>query len=354
MSELLIPSLNIEHFRTFRRVQLERLGRINLIVGKNNVGKTTLLEALWIYARRGVPSVLWEQLAVREERGAPSANGDIGYLLAALSNVFFGRSDPLRPVGQFTVGIAVDSSTTLAVSIEELAAKTPEILSETPLSALYYRIRLGESTKWLTEIHPNLPDTTFLSNLLDLPHSYVAANGMQSTYIARLWDKIALTDLEEDVLTALQLIAPEVERVNMLSDPKISSVRTAMVRMRGSNRPLSLRSYGDGMNRLFSIALALVNAKDGLLFVDEIENGIHYSVLLEMWHLIIDMATKLNVQIFATTHSGDCVNAFQAATRHHQDQGMLIRLGRRKGEVVATLYDEEELEIAIDQQVEVR
>jgi AAA15 family ATPase/GTPase len=93
----------------------------------------------------------------------------------------------------------------------------------------------------------------------------------------------------------------------------------------GISEPLPIRSLGDGMQRLLGIALALVNAKDGLLLVDEIENGLHYSIQTDLWRLIFQLAQKLNVQVFATSHSWDCIRSFQqAAQENEQENGILL------------------------------
>jgi AAA15 family ATPase/GTPase len=109
------------------------------------------------------------------------------------------------------------------------------------------------------------------------------------------------------------------------------------------------------MYRLFATTLALVSAADGILLIDEIENGLHYSVQLDMWRLIFRTARELNVQVFATTHSWDCISAFQkAASEDHASEGMLIRLARRNDEIIPTLFDERRLEIATQDQIEIR
>jgi len=109
------------------------------------------------------------------------------------------------------------------------------------------------------------------------------------------------------------------------------------------------------MQRMFGIALALVNAKDGMLLIDEFENGLHYSVQPDLWRLIFQVARRLNVQVFATTQSWDCVEAFQkAAQEDTQNEGVLIRLESKKGKIVATLFDERQLGIATREQIEVR
>ncbi|GAB4208965.1 MAG: hypothetical protein OHK0022_39300 [Roseiflexaceae bacterium] len=156
------------------------------------------------------------------------------------------------------------------------------------------------------------------------------------------------------MISALQIIAPDVERINMISDPAIGPQRIAMMRLKGQSKPIPLRSYGDGMNRLFVIALAAANASNGLLLIDEIENGLHYSVQLDVWRLIFDLAHRLNIQVFATTHSWDCVEAFQRAAAEHPEQGQIIRLGRKQDTIVATRFDEQELAIITRDQIEVR
>ena len=115
-----------------------------------------------------------------------------------------------------------------------------------------------------------------------------------------------------------------------------------------------MKSVGDGVNRLFGLALAHVNARDGFLLIDEIENGIHYSVQADLWRLIFQTASRLNVQVFATTHSYDCIKAFEQAASDHKEEGVLIRLAKRNDEIVVAEFDEEELNIAVEAKIEVR
>jgi AAA15 family ATPase/GTPase len=109
------------------------------------------------------------------------------------------------------------------------------------------------------------------------------------------------------------------------------------------------------MLRALGISLALVNAKDGILLIDEFENGLYYSVQPDLWRLIFRVASRLNVQVFAITHSWDCIEAFQQASRSEQEvEGLLIRLESKKGSIVATLFDERQLGIATREHIEVR
>src|SRR5437763_16554215 len=95
MGTLVLNSLEIRNFRGFRHLQIERLGRVNLIVGKNNVGKTSLLEALQLYVYRGSPDVIWEILNARDESKVSfsSRYDEIESQLSALKYLFYGRND---------------------------------------------------------------------------------------------------------------------------------------------------------------------------------------------------------------------------------------------------------------------
>ena len=127
-----------------------------------------------------------------------------------------------------------------------------------------------------------------------------------------------------------------------------------VVRVRGSSDPQSLRSYGDGLTRIFGLALALVNAANGLLLIDEVENGIHYSVQADLWKLVLRSAKRLNIQVFATTHNWDCIEAFQSVASETEDDGILIRLAKRGESIQAFLFSGKELKIVAREHIEVR
>jgi ABC-type multidrug transport system ATPase subunit len=153
----------------------------------------------------------------------------------------------------------------------------------------------------------------------------------------------------------LHIITQNIERVNLVGSQKGDGERIPMAKIADLADPLPLRSLGEGMNRLFGIALALVNAKDGFLLVDEVESGLHYSVQPDLWKLIFQVARRLNVQVIATTHSRDCIEGFQkAAQAGAPGEGVLIRLETRRDEIAATLFDDRKLSIATREDIEVR
>jgi predicted ATPase len=184
---------------------------------------------------------------------------------------------------------------------------------------------------------------------------FVKATGVENARILRLWRNVHLFPLEDEVRAALQIVVPDVDRVSVTIDEETRPGPVPIVKLRDSDRPFPLRTMGDGMVRLFGIALALVNAKDGFLMIDEVENGLHYSVQPDVWRRIFRLASRLNVQVFATTHSWDCITGFQkAAAEAEGEDGVLVRLEEKQGKIVATCFDEGDLAVITQNDLEAR
>ena len=117
--------------------------------------------------------------------------------------------------------------------------------------------------------------------------------------IPKIWDSITLTDDENEAVEALRLILGDgVDRVAVVGDDRAhyrTSGRRVVVKLQGHEKPVPLRSLGDGATRLFGVALALANSRNGLVLIDEAENGIHYSVHHDFWRVVLQMAHRNNV-----------------------------------------------------------
>jgi AAA15 family ATPase/GTPase len=113
---------------------------------------------------------------------------------------------------------------------------------------------------------------------------------------------------------------------------------------------------GGGTKRVLSIAMAMLYAKGGCVLIDEIETGLHYSAQEALWRAIITWADQLDVQVFVTTHSYECIKAFRAAASGSlfADQSKLFRIERQRDDFKAIAYDQDELERSIERIWEVR
>jgi len=363
----MLSDLLIAGFRAFKRLEIPKLARVNLITGKNNSGKSAILEALRLYATGASPDVLEDLLESRDEgpviSSPPSSNA-----LNVLA-IFRGRKsiDDIDQHPRIEIGPLSSSSDRLVVTATWYSSTTDlrgarQYYKTEDNPGVQTRVPVIEVSQWGSDLpYPLdrnmsewLPRRKGPAIAARLPqHQYLGPNSLTRIETTRLWDQVTLREGEDDVTHCLKLIAPEVERVNVVATG-MNQERTPFVRVRGSSDPVPLRSLGDGMYRLFGLALAMVNTRDGWLLVDEIENGIHYSIQPRLWDFIVQLATRLNVQVFATTHSWDCITAFQKAAREHDSDGMLIRLDWRNGSVRAVEFTESELAVATRESIEVR
>ena len=371
MSELLLDSLEIKGYRCFEHLTIEKLGRVNLIVGKNGVGKTSLVEALWIYAQRGRNLSIKNCLVVREELPISSEweSGkdklpDLDKLVVLdVTPLFFGHPALNKNLTPIFIGPINNFEDTVKITVEFLDPKVnspldpklkvfkdavPSLIVEKGNEA-FVEQRIYDCLR----VQP--PSLEFvLMEPRRLRCYFIHSRGINGETVVSLWEQIALKEPRDFVISALKIIDSEIEQLDFITNPVFDGKRVPFVRVRSSSEPMPLRARGEGVSRLLNFVLALVNCKDGMLLIDEIENGIHYSVLPDVWRLIFKTARELNVQVFATTHSSDCIYAFQKAAEEDEGEGMLIRLVNRDNKIHAITFDEEELETVAQRNIEVR
>ena len=368
---LKIESITLERFRVFRELTIRGLGRVNLITGKNSAGKSSVLEGLRILANNAAPDVIYDIVRHREENieGAEEeehpADPDSLFQVSGLFHGFPLLSESPKPIAISTSGKLSPISMTICLDwlseesdsdgqyrLVPLGKLEPDgiaaLIVETQDTKKAHRLdRFGRYSHPIHRARFESSNRTRMSCVFVSPYS-----GESTGVLGPLWDKIALSDREKDVVEALRIISPQISAVSMVGSTRRKL--TAIVRADNIARPIPLRSFGDGLNRLFGIILSLVNARGGLLLVDEFENGLHHTVQLDVWRTIFRLAQTLDIQVFATSHSWDAVETFQKAAAEVPEEGVLIRLARRGEDIIPTVLSEDELAIATRDQIEVR
>lgn len=371
----------VSNFRLFNHLDLPRLRRVNLIAGKNSSGKSALLEAIRLYASHAAPGVLVDLVLSRKEYWSPKEPGfDEPASGQVLRHLFYGRQLPELNTEGIRIGESTEERCHLTTEayvpleggyVERVpqSVMTKDLpLMGTPLTTKdvkklsddisfrdrYLVLEYKGQTHPLVNLDKRLKDQTRAAP----DHSRYAVQVVRPqsadpNELASLWDKTVLTSLEAEVIAGLQLIERGIKRLSFV-DAEDFHVRIPMVQHRDSPEPLSLQSFGEGILRLFEILLSLVNAKNGILLIDELENGLHYKIHPQVWDLIFRLSKKLNVQIFATTHSWDCIRGFKAAWREDLDAGTFFRLDVKVDKVKPTYYDPEVLNDALRLDIEVR
>jgi hypothetical protein len=191
------------------------------------------------------------------------------------------------------------------------------------------------------------------------PSIFIASESLTIDELVGLWNSVSLTPAESLVLRALQFIDPEIERIAVQVTTANSYYRSGsrggfIVKRRGMERPIPIGSLGDGVWRMLVMAIAITQCRGGVLLVDEIDTGLHHSIMSEMWQLIYNTAKELDVQVFATTHSYDCVYSLAPLCASADEQNPITVQRIEHGKSAAIPYALNQVRIAAEHQIEVR
>jgi hypothetical protein len=367
----MINDVNIKGFRGLRDFSMENLGRINLLVGTNNSGKSSILEAIELMSSRGSLRSIWSATSRRGERlwfeddSRRYSEGDVSHL-------FYGHG--------FAVGSKIEicagsdaTNKRFSMEVVWLPEDNGEPIADLPPSEM--NDPLGLKLEWENGL-PTQPLLVPLSPRGGLSSRYISRSSVDRSdsppiqfistaalspeEVLSLFDQVVLTPEEDLLVDALRTIEPNIERIASLGSDRsrfASGVRQGniVVKLLNHRDRIPIGSMGDGIWRMLGIALSLVNAKNGILLIDEIDTGLHYSVLSKMWHLVKTTSERLNIQVFATTHSRDCYESLASISRDEISEGSCVTIQRvERNTRIAISFSEQEIVAASERGIEVR
>lgn len=348
----MITSLDIRGFRCFEHLRVPGLTRVNLLVGKNNSGKTTVLEAVELL-HLGPRALARGPIRRREEiLPDPSAPADVPAEIDA-AHLFYGHE--CRVGAEFSIEDASPHGHLVCAVVRD---EDPDQVPGDWGRSL--RVLHGVMQPTLVRLSPaggiddNWRRVAFAmrDTLPDL--QFVAPGNADIQVLARLWEDVALTPAEALVYDALHVVAAELDRIAFLGSTRRGGTNV-FVKLVSTDRRLPLGNLGAGVQCLLDLALHLLASRGGVLLVDEIDTGLHYSVMKKMWRLLIETAQRLDVQVFATTHSEDCVRALAEAVEQDDAPADEVSLHRiDPGEIETMRYSAADLSIATQRHIEVR
>ena len=360
----MIGELKLLGYRGFGCYRLGGLRRVNLLVGKNNSGKTSVLEAAHLLAAGDLPDALSRHIEAR--RGKMPRRRLTGYNVIDILPVFTHHNispGSLVDIQSQDAGVQfkVESMTKfprpsfydILQSIgEDQSVELPEFtvtISRFSQNDSIGMFALSESGLLFVPVgvRENALDIACKTQLLTSASLYPAD-------LQVLWDNALRQSRENETVRVLQTIQPDIGSIYFLSGSKTGAPEILVGSAQNGSR-VPLDSFGEGMRRLLALSLSLNDCADGLLFVDEIDTGLHWTVMEDLWRLVISAARDGNVQVFATTHSYDCVKGLASLLEREpelEEEVSLQKLERRLDEAVA--FRGEQIPIAIDHNIELR
>ncbi|MBI2929135.1 MAG: AAA family ATPase [Verrucomicrobia bacterium] len=328
----MLKTLRIRNLKCFRKLELRPLKRVNLIAGKNNTGKTALLEALLLLLDG--PTYVAQ---------LPSIFRNCGNLGDALENYWkwiFKDREAKQPV-------------ILQGDTDDYANYSVAISSQTPPREYNTWVRFSGDLQ-LSVLPQSLGPHAGINPQPPSRLSVVAIPVRQSDpqKDAVDYDRVVLkAGGEEKLETLLRHLEPRLKSIRSIKPYGASLIYVDI----GLREKIPAVHLGQGFLRLVSIYSEIIASNKQVLLIDEIENGLHHSILADIWRGILNLAEQENVQVFATTHSYECIRAaHQAFAETLTYDFALHRLDEVRGEITVTTLDKDALETSLASNFEVR
>lgn len=358
----MIKQCKVKNFKSLQDCEMANFKRITLLGGKNNTGKTALMEALFLFVDRLNPECFIRLHAWRGvqtiKMNSSELFGPIFYNYDTSRKIEIEITDHKNAIENLTIETTKDNSkkislneidlnnldaTTRAMNTEVLKMRTKFSGSKTRKQELITHTLEGNNLNvQADDVKPNEIKTAVF--LVAKPPQGDNGNALR-------YGDLVKENEESEILEFLKFIEPRLKSITTI---QVQENLTMLYGDIGLKKKIPLNYMGDGITRILSILLAIVSTKDGIVFVDEIENGIHHSVMSDVWNMVNKASQKFNCQVIATTHSYECLSSLVVGTEATQNDISYVRLERKVDKIISKEYDYEMLQTAIEQGWEVR
>ncbi len=353
----MFQSFTLRNFRGFRDLTVAPLARVNLIAGQNNAGKTALLEALMLHTNANAPEV---SLNLTTQRGVGTSD-----TVEIWRWLFFDRQIKL-PI-ELTSISADDIRRSLYLRLtrseqvqvttrggNDFADLTRGSL-EPDMLLLEYEDSTGQTQTLRLTTKPDNDGTLQVvrSAIPTLPRTVFINTDIRSlANVPEWWSELEAVGRQEAIVPPLRLLEPRLQRLTVLVRRGSAPMIYGDI---GLRELVPVPLMGEGVGRLLAILLAIASVPHGIVLIDEIENGFHHSVMTAVWQALAAATRHSDVQIFATTHSWECIQAAHTAFEMGGSYDLrLHRLERSDPTIQAVTYDQETLATSIAMNLETR
>jgi len=317
MNKHFLENINIKNFKCFDNFNTKGFKRVNLISGKNNVGKTALLEALFVNAH----------------------STDIKTMLWSLRTIKYMREN---------LNILANDSNYKPIKFIE---SSNDIYTKSNINSSLFKIKEEDGVK---EYYFNINNKEQKINVNNFSYEmsinkkvfFIDNFGSFDIEIINHYSAIQKKDKEPYLNNILNSFDSQIESFKIIDEKPQCKV---------GGKYIPVTELGDGTKHLIDIITSLYRTENGYLFIDEIDNGIHYTMLDNLWEVILKVSKELNVQIFSTTHSKECIESYVRVAEKLEDEDItFIELFKHENKIKSMTLDKEMLKIQLNQNHEVR
>jgi AAA15 family ATPase/GTPase len=354
----MIKSIFIENFKGFEKLKVENVTRVNLFGGENNIGKSSILEAIFAFHDRLAPDFLLKQFTWRGLIPPIQSRTEYEVWLPIF------RDFDLNKEVKINIGyedksfkelkIKIDKEYQRPISAQEITSIQRTSPSGSDSSKQYALHLTGysnndrslESFYFFTNKGLQYEKRVGKERNIPIAH-YLSTRTYNPKQDSLRFGELIKNNRDHLVLEALQIIDQRITKVNPIP---ISENLTILHGDIGLSRQLPINYLGDGILRLLSYILAILTSPNGIILIDEIENGFYYNKQVQIWKLLFELADKYNVQILASTHSYEMIKAFNLASKELGKDYSYVELFRNKKDsiIMSNQLDRSTLEYRLE------
>jgi AAA15 family ATPase/GTPase len=337
-------SITINQYKIFKNFTIDRLNRINIFAGFNNSGKSSLLEAVYFLTKQNDIVAFLEAMKLRNK---------LSSLDPVWLNEIFAQDDLIDIAGTFNkVETSIRFHKFEASSIDKkddyLASyKLNATLDDRVLDNTIHTFRfdtLKRENEKVEHLCNSILKSPYFYNLKEMIETY-----SKNTIYKNVEGKTAIKLVIEFIKSEID---STVEDMRLYDVEDIERFIVDSTRFRDKN--LEITNYGEGLQRIFEIALAFAYSRNGVVCIDEFETAIHYSLLIKFTEFIQKLANEFNVQVFLSSHSKECIDAF-VSNRYNNDEISFYTMLQDENQNIQTIYyNDRSLLNELSQDLEVR
>jgi len=352
MNKQPINSLTIKGFKLFESFQIQGMKQVNVIGGKNNLGKTAFLEAMELFIK---PKTAF---------GLRIVATDIIRRRQIKKNIAFPQQQPIQEVefdffnnkknnisiesGQYSIqlkyidiGEIIESNTIQLFNTPMVQNFSIDAHKRAPTPFLEFMTDTDSLASSIQDVI-----NTYIQDVNHIEHNvhFISSCTTDETVIAGYYGRLMMSNQEDFLNESLQQFDDNIIAIKAIP---VQGSTLIKLKLKDRNSLILLSSFGEGINRYIAILSAIWASKDGYLFIDEIENGIHYTNYPKLWKLIFEASKLANCQLFITTHSKECIEAFNEQNTHDDGAYFEFYRNQKTGSITAKGRDHEQLEYAL-------
>jgi AAA15 family ATPase/GTPase len=351
----MIDHISISHFRCFASLEIKELRQINLLVGRNGSGKSAFMESLFLSSGSSAPRIAFQLRALRKIGGNLQVQGD-NYSYKGLWEDLFYDFDERKKVSIKVIGNSGDSRS-LTISYTDSSVqlipygKDPsrELI---PFDQVTFTWKRGNGREIV--VKPRFTDKG------------LQLEGETASHLPMIWFTPGVESGEESAkryselskrnehTLVVETLCKEFEFIEGLSIEYFSGVPMIFAAVRGKKKKMPIGLVSDGVSRFLALLLGIAYFKGGVVLIDQLEDGFYFERLPSIWTSLRDVAQQCRTQLFISTHSGECLRAIRPALKDHEDRFRLLRAERGEAECTISSIEGDLLEMALEQEFEVR